>query len=92
MRIVAVLLTAASAALLAGCGQKGPLYLPEKNAAVVTAPAASGASAAPAAPAAPAGTAAPATPPPQSAPAPGVAAPSAPAPQKKQNGDDESQK
>ncbi len=27
------------AALLSGCGQKGPLYLPDKNAAVVTAPA-----------------------------------------------------
>ena len=26
-------------ALLSGCGQKGPLYLPDKNAAVVTAPA-----------------------------------------------------
>jgi predicted small lipoprotein YifL len=24
--------------LLSGCGQKGPLYLPDKNAAVVTAP------------------------------------------------------
>lgn len=33
---------------LAGCGQKGPLYLPEKGGAVVTAPAA-----APAAPPAP---------------------------------------
>lgn len=86
MKIYPVLLTAASAAILAGCGQKGPLYLPEKNAAVVTAPAA------PAAPAAPGGTATPATPPPQTAPAPGVAAPSAPAPQKKQNGDDDSQK
>ncbi len=30
---------AALAALLSGCGQKGPLYLPDKNAAVVTAPA-----------------------------------------------------
>jgi predicted small lipoprotein YifL len=29
---------AALAALLSGCGQKGPLYLPDKNAAVVTAP------------------------------------------------------
>ena len=26
--------------LLAGCGQKGPLYLPDKNAQVVTTPAA----------------------------------------------------
>jgi predicted small lipoprotein YifL len=29
---------AALTALLSGCGQKGPLYLPDKNAAVVTAP------------------------------------------------------
>ena len=39
MRRTAIL--AAGAALLAtGCGQKGPLYLPDQNAAVVTAPAA----------------------------------------------------
>jgi predicted small lipoprotein YifL len=88
MKIYPLLLTVASAAILAGCGQKGPLYLPEKNAAVVTAPAAPAASAAPAAP----DTATPATPSQQTAPAPGVAAPSAPAPQKKQNGDDDSQK
>ena len=31
---------AAGALVLAGCGQKGPLYLPEKGGAVVTAPAA----------------------------------------------------
>ncbi len=30
------------AALVAGCGQKGALYLPDKNAAVVTRPAGSG--------------------------------------------------
>jgi len=30
---------AAFMTLLSGCGQKGPLYLPDKNAAVVTAPA-----------------------------------------------------
>jgi len=29
---------AAGALLLAGCGQKGPLYLPDRGAAVVTAP------------------------------------------------------
>jgi len=43
----------ALATLLAGCGQKGPLYLPDKNAAVVTTP-----PSAPAAPASAAGTAA----------------------------------
>ncbi len=30
---------AALMTLLSGCGQKGPLYLPDKNAAIVTAPA-----------------------------------------------------
>ncbi len=45
----------------AGCGQKGALYLPDKNASVVTRPANSGAT-----------TTAPAT---QPAPAPGAAAP-----------------
>ena len=77
---IAALLTAAGAALLAGCGQKGALYLPEKNAAQVTAPAAAAAPA----PAVPAGTATPAAPSPQSAPPP--------APEKKQNADDDSQK
>ena len=32
------LLVAAVALMAAGCGQKGPLYLPDKNAKVVTAP------------------------------------------------------
>ena len=75
-----VLLTAAGAAVLAGCGQKGPLYLPEKNAPQVTAPA----TPATPAPAAPAGTATPAAPPPPTAPPT--------PPQKKQNADDDSQK
>jgi hypothetical protein len=84
MKICAgVLLAAAGAALLAGCGQKGALYLPEKNAPQVTAPAAPPAPATPAA-AAPAATATPAAPAPQSAPPP--------APEKKQNADDDSQK
>jgi predicted small lipoprotein YifL len=34
------LLVAAIALALGGCGQKGPLYLPDKNAKVVTSPAA----------------------------------------------------
>jgi predicted small lipoprotein YifL len=34
------LLVAAVALALGGCGQKGPLYLPDKNAKVVTSPAA----------------------------------------------------
>jgi predicted small lipoprotein YifL len=36
---VAVVVAASLAALVAGCGQKGALYLPDKNGAVVTAPA-----------------------------------------------------
>jgi predicted small lipoprotein YifL len=35
----ATLLAASAALLLAGCGQKGPLYLPEKRGATVTTPA-----------------------------------------------------
>ena len=39
MRRVPWFLAGAVALLLAGCGQKGALYLPDKNAAVVTRPA-----------------------------------------------------
>jgi predicted small lipoprotein YifL len=50
MRVAALLLSGLSL-LLAACGQKGPLYLPDKHAAVVTsAPAAAPAPPAPAAP------------------------------------------
>jgi predicted small lipoprotein YifL len=35
----AVLAAVAAVALLTGCGQKGPLYLPDKKPAAVTAPA-----------------------------------------------------
>jgi predicted small lipoprotein YifL len=79
--LATALLAAAAAGALSGCGQKGPLYLPDKSGAVVT-------SAPPATPppaTAPPATAPPATPPPASTPP-------APAPQKKQNGDDDSQK
>jgi len=41
-------------AALGGCGQKGPLYLPDKNAAVVTRPAAPAAAPPATTPAAPA--------------------------------------
>lgn len=34
----AVLLTVSAVLLLGGCGQKGPLYLPEKSGTVVTSP------------------------------------------------------
>jgi diaminopimelate decarboxylase len=40
VRRVAAGLAASVALALAGCGQKGPLYLPEKGGAVVTSPAA----------------------------------------------------
>ena len=47
----ATLILAAALALLAACGQKGPLYLPDKQAAVVTsAPAPAPVPPAPAAP------------------------------------------
>jgi predicted small lipoprotein YifL len=75
---------AALTALLSGCGQKGPLYLPDKNAAVVTAPA----QPAPPATTAPASTPAATTP----AAAPGTAAPPAQTPdQTKKPDPDDSQ-
>jgi predicted small lipoprotein YifL len=40
MRRATWMLAGAVTLLLAGCGQKGALYLPDKNAQVVTAPAA----------------------------------------------------
>ena len=69
MRYAPGLAAAAGAATLAlsGCGQKGPLYLPEKGAAVVRP--------SPATPAA-----APQTPAPQPTAAPSTAAPAAPQP------------
>ena len=65
--------------LVAGCGQKGPLYLPDKNASVVTRPA--GATTTTTAPAAPGAA----------APNGGTAPPASPAPSKPpqdKNGDD----
>jgi len=61
MRRVPWILAGAVALLLAGCGQKGALYLPDKNAQVVTTAAAppvpaESAPSAPATPAAPAPT------------------------------------
>jgi predicted small lipoprotein YifL len=64
------LAVAATAALLAGCGQKGALYLPPKpGTAVTSGPTAPAAPAAPAAPSQPP-QAAPLEPPPESAPPP----------------------
>jgi len=72
------LLLVALAALLGGCGQKGPLYLPDKPAAIVTPPP-------PPAAVPPGATPAPAA----SAPAP-QEAPAAPAGPKKSDKDDDS--
>ena len=56
MRRATWILAGAVALLLAGCGQKGALYLPDKNAQVVTTAAAPPAPATPATSAAPAPT------------------------------------
>ena len=57
---------------LAGCGMKGPLFLPDKNASVVTRPGTSGTT----------------TPPAQTAPAPGDTTPSTPKPPQDKDKDD----
>ena len=49
VRRLNLLLAACSAALLMGCGQKGPLTLPDKSATVVTTPQATAPAATPAA-------------------------------------------
>jgi len=49
VRRLTVLLAACSAVLVMACGQKGPLTLPDKSAAVVTTPPATSTPAAPAA-------------------------------------------
>ena len=43
MKTVAWMLVGCVSVVIAGCGQKGPLYLPDKNASVVTRPAPAGA-------------------------------------------------
>jgi hypothetical protein len=54
--VAAALLAAAAAGLVSACGQKGPLYLPDKGGAVVTSPAPQSAPPAAPAPAPPAST------------------------------------
>ena len=89
LRRAAAWLAASVALALAGCGQKGPLYLPEKGGAVVTSPA----TAPPAPPPAPTAPGQPPQPPPaaepQSTPEPVPTAPSAPP--KKSDEDKDSQ-
>ena len=90
MRHVLGLSAAAASAVtllaLGGCGQKGPLYLPEKGAAVVRPPPAT------AAPAPQTPTSEPAATPPSAAPVPGETAPQiTPATQKKADEDSDSQ-
>jgi predicted small lipoprotein YifL len=92
--LVKVPLAAALALALAGCGQKGPLYLPEKGGTVVTtpaqtAPAQPDVSPAPPPQSAPAQPEVSPAPPPESAPAP--TPPTAPTPPKKTDKDSESQ-
>ncbi len=41
MKMLTWVLVACGSVVAAGCGQKGPLYLPDKNASVVTRPAGS---------------------------------------------------
>ena len=43
MKTLICALVACGSGVIAGCGQKGPLYLPDKNASVVTRPAGAGA-------------------------------------------------
>jgi len=43
MKKVICALVVCGSVVIAGCGQKGPLYLPDKNASVVTRPAGAGA-------------------------------------------------
>jgi predicted small lipoprotein YifL len=90
LRHVAACAAASAALALSACGQKGPLYLPEKGGAVVTSPAAT-------APAPPPPPNAPGQPPqippapePQSTPEP-VPSSSTPAPPKKSDENEDSQ-
>jgi|AmaraimetFIIA100_FD_contig_41_26780446_length_872_multi_6_in_0_out_0_2 predicted small lipoprotein YifL len=92
--LVKVPLAAALALALAGCGQKGPLYLPEKGGTVVTTPAQTAPGQPEVSPAqppqsAPAQPEVSPAPPPQSAPAP--TPPTAPTPPKKTDKDSDSQ-
>jgi predicted small lipoprotein YifL len=82
----------AIALILAGCGQKGPLYLPDKGGQVVTSPAAAPASPPAQAPQSAPGEAPQSTPtqPPQSAPTQLPEAPTA-APKKTDKDSDDSQ-
>jgi predicted small lipoprotein YifL len=85
--LVKVPLAAALALALAGCGQKGPLYLPDKGGTVVTTPPQSAPAQPPQSP--PGQPEVSPAPPPQSAPA--STPPTAPTPPKKTDKDSDSQ-
>ena len=87
-RLLKVPLAAALALALAGCGQKGPLYLPDQGGTVVTTPPQSAPEQPPEVSPTPSPQNAP-TPPPQNAPAP--IPPTAPTPPKKTDKDSDSQ-
>jgi predicted small lipoprotein YifL len=99
MRIAArstAMVTALAALLLCGCGQKGPLYLPDKSGAIITAPATAPPTVPPAQPqGTPAQPQASPAPEPQAAPAPPQASPAPPqgtaAPSRKDDRDSDSQ-
>jgi predicted small lipoprotein YifL len=78
MKQLGLILIVGASVALGGCGMKGPLFLPDKNASVVTRPGTSGTT----------------TPPAQAAPAPGDTTPSTPStpkpPQDKDKDDSQS--
>ena len=88
MKQLSWILMVGACLVTAGCGQKGPLYLPDKNASVVTRPANSGATTtAPATQSAPASGATA----PNNAPAPPASTPTPAKPPQDKNGSDDSQ-
>jgi predicted small lipoprotein YifL len=75
MKLLGWIFIACASVALAGCGLKGPLFLPDQNASVVTRPGGSNTTTAP---------------PAQTAPVPGATTPSTPKPQDKGTDDSQS--
>jgi predicted small lipoprotein YifL len=84
-RTATLLMIASVCALLAACGQKGPLYLPDKTGTVITRPAPSADPPASEAPTAPSTTPTPDSSPPAPPPAPETGAPEDEAAKKNKN-------